>query len=155
MKKKNKLFVLGTGVVTSMLTFALVGCNGPTAVSSFGGQSSSGGTTTSSGESISSGTDDQDGIFETKSIERDLEFDDENNPLFDDEIRIKVWSIIGDPDQVIFQKLVDQFNSEYLGQIHIDLVYQGHFDYYSALDTTWVNDFESFPDVCFMHNEKL
>ncbi len=154
MKKKNKLFVLGTGVVTSMLTFALVGCNGPTAVSSFGGQSSSGGTTTSSGESISSGTDDQDGIFETKSIERDLEFDDENNPLFDDEIRIKVWSIIGDPDQVIFQKLVDQFNSEYLGQIHIDLVYQGHFDYYSALDTTWVNDFESFPDVCFMHNEK-
>lgn len=147
MKKKNKLFVLGSGVITAMLTFCLVGCGG-----GGGGDTSSdgGGSNTSV---ITSGNQVETGIFETNTIKNDLVLED-GKPLFEEEVTFKMWSIIGDPDQVVFQKLVDQFNDEYLGQIRIELVYQGHFDFYNALDTTWVNDREAFPDVCFMHNEK-
>lgn len=147
MRKKNKLFVLGSGLVTAMLTFALVGCGG--------GETSQGENSSTPPVTLDSdGNIVETGIFETTTIDNDVVLDDNGEPVFDEEVSIKMWSVIGDPDQVVFQGLIDQFNDEYLGMIHIDLVYQGHFDYYTALDTTWTNDFESFPDVCFMHNEK-
>ncbi|MBQ2712317.1 MAG: extracellular solute-binding protein, partial [Clostridia bacterium] len=83
-----------------------------------------------------------------------LVLDENGQPLFEEEVTVKMWSVIGDPDQVVFAKLVQQFNNEMMGQIKIDVSYQGHFDYYSALDSTWQSDRGNFPDVCFMHNEK-
>jgi len=85
----------------------------------------------------------------------DLVLDSDNNVTFEEQIDLNVWCIIGDPDKVKFEELVRNFNNEYMGQIHLTMNYQGHFDYYNALETTWQSDFEeSFPDVCIMHNEK-
>lgn len=83
----------------------------------------------------------------------ELERDEEGNIVFDN-VEVTMWSIIGDPDLTIHKKLIEKFNDEYAGQIYIKLVSQAHADYYPALETTWKNDFESFPDLCFMHNEK-
>lgn len=96
-----------------------------------------------------------DKLFDTSALVQDLEKDVDGTPLFDEEIRLDVWSVIGDPDQAVFRNIIQQFNDEYAGQIYLDVTYVGHFDYYNALDSTYKTDFdESFPDVCFMHNEK-
>ena len=88
-------------------------------------------------------------------LKQDLTLDADGNPVFEEEVRLTVWSVIGDPDQVVFRQMVQKFNDEYLGQIYLDVKYVGHFDYYNALDSTYQTDFEeAFPDVCFMHNEK-
>ena len=83
----------------------------------------------------------------------ELERDEEGNIIFDN-VNVTMWSIIGDPDLTIHKKLISQFNDEYAGRIYINLVSQAHADYYPALETTWKNDPDSFPDLCFMHNEK-
>ena len=91
----------------------------------------------------------------TSELTQDLILDEDGNPVFEEEVRLSVWSVIGDPDQVVFREMVKKFNDEYLGQIYLDVKYVGHFDYYNALDSTYQTDFdEGFPDVCFMHNEK-
>ena len=86
----------------------------------------------------------------------DLERDENGAFVVDylDNVQLNVWTVVGDPDLTKFIKLVDQFNIEYAGMIEINLTSVGHNEYYSSLDTTYVNDYESFPDVCFMHNEK-
>ena len=94
-----------------------------------------------------------DDIYNPPEFEGELDRDEEGNIIFDN-VELTMWSIIGDPDLTIHKKLIDKFNSDYAGQIYIKLVSQAHADYYPALETTWKNDFESFPDLCFMHNEK-
>lgn len=134
MKNSKKLMTMSLSVLLAALSLGLTSCGG--------------------GDNPTTGGGENDPIFETDSIVDDVTKDAEGNVEFEEEVKIKVWSIIGDPDQIKFQAIVDQFNEDYLGEIHIDLVYQGHFDYYTALDTTWKNDRAAFPDVCFMHNEK-
>ena len=92
-------------------------------------------------------------IYVKPTFEGELERD-ENGKIIFDNVEVTMWSIIGDPDLTIHKKLIEKFNDEYAGQIYINLVSQAHADYYPALETTWKNDFEAFPDLCFMHNEK-
>lgn len=85
------------------------------------------------------------------------DYKDENGKvdfqLFEN-VQINMWSVIGDPDKSTLLDLVKKFNQEYAGMIEIVVTSVGHYDYYNALDNTRANDIESFPDVCFMHNEK-
>ena len=97
--------------------------------------------------------EDEKEIYVKPTFEGELE-KDENGKIIFDNVELTMWSIIGDPDLTIHKKLIEKFNDEYAGQIYINLVSQAHADYYPALETTWKNDFESFPDMCFMHNEK-
>lgn len=69
-------------------------------------------------------------------------------------VQLNMWSVIGQPDQDTLLNLVKEFNKEYAGMIEIKVNSVGHYDYYNALDSTYLNDFENFPDICFMHNEK-
>lgn len=88
-------------------------------------------------------------------LENDIEFDDDGNVLYEDQVDLKVWCIIGEPDKTKFVQLVNRFNREYAGQINLNVNYIGHYDYYKNLDTTYTTDFEEgFPDMCIMHNEK-
>lgn len=146
---KKNLVALSFFAAVGTLSFALTSCGGTTT-----GQTS-GNTSNSSGDTTSIDTIDKkdDVNFDTSKLVDDREYDDEGNVIFDD-VQLSMWSIIGSPDDVVFKKLVQNFNNEYRGQISLNVVYQGHFDYYTALDNTWANDFESVPDVCFMHNEK-
>ena len=99
------------------------------------------------------GGDEEEDINVKPEFEGELERDEEGNIIFDN-VELTMWSIIGDPDLTIHKKLIEKFNDEYAGQINITLVSQAHADYYPALETTWKNDFDAFPDLCFMHNEK-
>ena len=67
---------------------------------------------------------------------------------------LNMWSVIGQPDQETLLKLVKEFNKEFAGMIEIKVTSVGHYDYYNALDSTYANDYDNFPDICFMHNEK-
>ena len=71
-----------------------------------------------------------------------------------DNVTLNLWSVIGNPDLKTFEKLISEFNKEYMGMIEIKLTSVGHNDYYSALNTTYAHDYTNFPDVCIMHNEK-
>jgi len=69
-------------------------------------------------------------------------------------VQLNMWSVIGQPDQDTLLDLVKEFNKEFAGMIEIKVTSVGHYDYYNALDSTYANDYENFPDICFMHNEK-
>ena len=69
-------------------------------------------------------------------------------------VQLNLWSVIGQPDQDTLLDLVKEFNKEYAGMIEIKVTSVGHYDYYNALDSTYANDYENFPDICLMHNEK-
>ena len=99
------------------------------------------------------GDEEKEDVYVKPTFEGELERDENGKILFDN-VEVNMWSIIGDPDLKIHKKLIEKFNDEYAGQIYINLVSQAHADYYPALETTWKNDFKSFPDLCFMHNEK-
>ena len=166
MKLVKTIKFLSTTAMIGLMATALGSCTNnnsssqPSNTTASSASSNTGTKPTSSGTGASSSSSsttpiDDTGIFSTAELENDLVLDDEGKPSFDEPVTLKMWSIIGDPDQVVFAKLVQQFNLEYEGMIQIDVVYQGHFDYYTALDTTYQTDFEaSFPDICFMHNER-
>jgi len=138
-----------TSLLVLSAAFTLAGCNGGSG-SGTGGQPTGG---TKNPTQTQGGSTEK--LFDISTLKDDIVLDEEGKPLFEEEVRLSVWSVIGDPDQVVFRKMVDKFNDEYLGQIYLDVTYVGHFDYYNALDSTYQTDFEeSFPDVCFMHNEK-
>ena len=92
-------------------------------------------------------------IYEKPHFEGELEYDDDGNILFDN-VTVEMLSVIGDPDLAVHKELINKFNDEYAGQIYIHLSSQAHNDYYPALENLWKNNKESFPDLCFMHNEK-
>lgn len=99
------------------------------------------------------GDEESQNINEKPKFEGELDRDDDGKIIFDN-VEVTMWSIIGEPDLKIHKKLIEKFNYDYAGQINIKLVSQAHADYYPALENTWKNDKEAFPDLCFMHNEK-
>ncbi len=84
----------------------------------------------------------------------DVTKDENGKVVFTEEVELKMWSIIGAPDNTKFREIVNRFNDDYSGYINIEVVEQGHFTYYSALENVWDYDFKSAPDICLMHNEK-
>ncbi len=90
------------------------------------------------------------------SIVDDLPRDE--NGVFDvsylENVKLNMWSVIGQPDQDKLLELVKEFNKEYAGMIEINVTSVGHYDYYNSLDSTYANDWANFPDMCLMHNEK-
>ena len=91
-----------------------------------------------------------------ENINDDLPRDENGEFVVDylENVQLNMWSVIGQPDQEILLDLVKEFNKDYAGIIEIKVTSVGHYDYYNALDSTYANDYENFPDICFMHNEK-
>ena len=133
---KGLVRIISMMLLASMM-LALIGCVG-------GGGNDGGGSTNG------------DGSINTDSIVDDLPRDDDGsfNREYLEGVQLNMWSVIGDPDQKTLLALVKQFNIEYAGMIEIKVTSVGHNEYYSSLDNTFVNDYENFPDMCFMHNEK-
>ena len=133
-----KLFSTGLAKVISLLlilsmAFGLVGC----------GRNGKNPDTTVGGANI-------------ENIYDDLPRDENGEFVVDylENVQLNMWSVIGQPDQEILLDLVKEFNKDYAGIIEIKVTSVGHYDYYNALDSTYANDYENFPDICFMHNEK-
>lgn len=109
---------------------------------------------TSGGNSGTQIIDDANSILDISTLAEDVVKDENGAPEFNEQINLKAWCVIGDPDKQTYVKLIQKFNDEFLGQIHIDVTYVGHYDFYSNLDTTWQNEREGMPDFLVMHNEK-
>jgi ABC-type glycerol-3-phosphate transport system substrate-binding protein len=137
MALKNKVNLIAANLLVGLLAFSVTGCGGKNNNSTNGGTSSGGDET----------------VDVLSQITNDLELVD-GEPLFDEEVEITIWSINGDPDKAVQERLFAQFNDVFLGQINLKWNHIGHFDYYNNLDTTWATDRESIPDILFMHNEK-
>ena len=120
---------------------SLVSCGG-------GNEDASGG---NSGTQI---VDDTDPILDISALADDVVKDENGAPEFNEQINLKAWCVIGDPDKQTYVKLIQKFNDEFLGQIHIDVTYVGHYDFYGNLDTTWQNEKEGMPDFLVMHNDR-
>ncbi|MFA6860826.1 MAG: hypothetical protein WCR56_00340 [Bacilli bacterium] len=138
---------------TRKLGLAALALVGSICLTSCGGTSGSDGSENTGNTSENISVDQ--GIYDTSKLADDLVKGEDGKVTFDEPITLKVWSIIGSPDDVIYKKLISQFNQEYSGMINLDVTYVGHFDFYKSLDDTYATDFDaSFPDICFMHNEK-
>lgn len=124
---KKKLYTLGATALLSLISISATSCGG------------------GSGDDIGGGDD-------ISSLVNDIELD-EGNVLFDN-VNITMWSIVTSPDDVVQDKLIKQFNDEYIGQIKVEVKHIGHFDFYTNLENTWANERDAIPDFFFMHNEK-
>ena len=142
MTLKNNVKLIAANLLVGMLAFSITGCGNKN--NSQGGNPSSG---------TSAGPEEPPVVDVLSEITKDLEVVD-GDPLFDEEVEISIWSINGDPDKAVQEKLFAQFNDVFLGSIHLTWNHIGHFDYYNNLETTWSTDRESIPDILFMHNEK-
>lgn len=131
MKNKKSLLMVVSSIMVLGATMSLASCGG----------TDDGGNT-------------NDGILDISTLVDDLAYEDDNKTIMFDNVELSMWSIIGDPDAIVFDKLVKEFNEEYLGLININVKHVGHNDFYNTLDQTWTNEPEAVPDICFMHNEK-
>lgn len=142
MHKKN---LLRSNLLSLFMVCSLISC---------GGTGDNGGDGKTSGGNGGDNTSDSGTNTGLDGLADDLTLDDEGNVSFDEQVDIDVWCIIGDPDQKTFASLVTEFNNEYQGMIHLNMTYIGHYDYYNNLETAYANDWDSFPEMCIMHNEK-
>lgn len=150
LKHKNSL--LRSGLLSLLMISSLVSCGGGSDQTSSGGTSNGGDKTSNSGDTVV--PDNSRSIKNLDQLADDLTLDDEGVVTFEDQVELKVWCIIGDPDQVVYNNLITKFNDEYSGLIHLNMTYIGHYDFYGNLNNTFSTDKESMPDILVMHNEK-
>ncbi len=128
--KKLPLAILGMSLT------ALCAC-GPTGVPGLISSSTEGNTTSSTG-----------------GHESDLSYDKDGNPVFNN-VEIDFWSISIGADGVIQQGIVDKFNEEYEGRIHVNRSERRHDEFSSAIVNTVVNDPDQAPDIVQGHGERI
>lgn len=108
MKNSKRLMTMSLSVLLAALSLGLTSCGGSDDPTTGGGN-----TPTSGGGKPTTTVNPEDPILETSSIVDDVTKDADGLVEFEEEVQIRVWSIIGDPDQVKFQAIVDQFNEDY------------------------------------------
>ena len=135
---RNRLFRLVSVllIIGMMSTLCLVACGG----------GSSNPNAASAGKNIK----DISAIVDDLPVGDDGKFD----PMLLENVQLNLWTVIGQPDLETLEALIKEFNKQYAGMIEIKVTAVGHTEFYSALDTTYVNDYANFPDICLMHNEK-
>ena len=145
LKHKNSL--VRSGLLSLLMISTLVSC---------GGSSDTGNENKPSDDksSVDVVPDNSRRIKNLDQLADDLTLDEEGKVTFEDQVELKVWCIIGDPDQTVYNSLVTKFNEEYSGLIHLNMTYIGHYDFYNNLNNTYTTDKDSMPDVLVMHNER-
>ncbi len=71
------------------------------------------------------------------------------------DVKLNVWSIIGDPDQSYLDKVNRAFNDLYNGKISAEIKPLSTQAFYTALASTIQSDPENAPDVIIYHSERL
>lgn len=145
LKHKNSL--LRSGLLSLLMIASLVSCGGGSETGTGGGNDDK------SSTSDAPVPDNSRRIKNLDQLADDLVLD-EGKVTFEDQVELKVWCIIGDPDQTVYNSLITKFNDEYSGLIHLNMTYIGHYDFYSTLSNTFTMDPDSRPDILVMHNEK-
>lgn len=91
---------------------------------------------------------------EESESESDLTYDAAGNPVFEN-VELDFWSISIGSDGLIQQAIVDKFNEEYAGKIHVNRAERRHDEFSSAIVNTVINDPEEAPDIVQGHGERL
>ena len=84
-----------------------------------------------------------------------LTTDSEGNVVFDN-VKLRVWSVIGDPDRAYLEMVNSSFNDLYADrgiQATITPIVNG--DYYTQLANVINTDPDNAPDVIIFHSERL
>lgn len=108
------------------------------------------------GDDSTGGSGNNSGVTLGPSIENlsdDIQRDSDGNVVFQN-VELDMMSVIGAPDNAVLNGLIDQFNTTYEGQIHINVNETGQNDYYTSLTQTMESDPESLPDITLMHDHK-
>ncbi len=138
---KKPSILLGIG-----LSFALASCT-PGGVPGL--------TDSTEGEQPSQSEDKTDNPTSSKpDKESDLKYDQAGNPIFEN-VEIDFWSISIGSDGLIQKEIVDAFNEEYEGKIHVNRAERRHDEFSSAIVNTVVNDPENAPDIVQGHGERI
>ena len=88
-------------------------------------------------------------------VVNDLEFNEYGEPIFNN-VQLKVWSIIGNPDDTYFAQVNTMFNDYYRGNgVTATVSPIANADFYTQLSNTINTDIENAPDVVIFHSERL
>lgn len=128
MKKFKKALICGLCAVMSLVPLATAGCSG-----------GNGGTTP---------------------VINDLKFDEFGDPIFFDangsSMQLKVWSIVGDPDDAYLDVVNNMFNDYYKANgVTAKVTPIANGDFYTQLANTINTDPDNAPDVVVYHSERL
>ncbi len=88
-------------------------------------------------------------------VQDDLKFDEFGDPVFEN-VELKVWSVVGDPDDTYLDKVNNMFNDYYREnglQAKITPIVNG--DFYKQVANTINADPRNAPDVIILHSERL
>ncbi|MBO8426053.1 MAG: extracellular solute-binding protein [Firmicutes bacterium] len=83
-----------------------------------------------------------------------LQTDSSGGVVFDN-VKLTVWSVIGDPDQTYLNMVNNTFNDLYQGQIEVELQPVSESVYYTQLANVINTDPDMAPDVVLFHSERL
>lgn len=85
----------------------------------------------------------------------DLVFDEFGDPVFEN-VDLKVWSIVGEPDNVYLDRVNTMFNDYYSANgLTATITSLANSDFYTQLANTINTDPENAPDVIVIHSERL
>lgn len=85
----------------------------------------------------------------------DLKYDEYGDPVFDN-VELKVWSIVGEPDNVYLDRVNDMFNAYYrTNGLSAKITSLSNGDFYTQLANTINTDPSNAPDVIVYHSERL
>ena len=138
MTLKNKVSLISTNILVGLLAFSITGC---------------GNSNNSNSGNVGLGGNHYIPVNVLDEVTKDLVVED-GDPIYDDTVELKIWSINGDPDRMVQEKLFNKFNEYHKNEIHLSWTHIGHYEFYNTLETTWSTEKESIPDILFMHNEK-
>lgn len=92
---------------------------------------------------------------QTSDVVDDLQFDEFGDPIFND-VTLKVWSIVGEPDNAYLDQVNDMFNDYYSENgLTAEITSLSNSDFYTQLANTINTDPENAPDVIVIHSERL
>ena len=100
----------------------------------------------------SGGTDTGRGL---ENVVNDIEFDEYGDPIFDN-INLKVWSVIGKPDNAYYSVINGMFNDYYrVNGLKATVTEVDVSAFYTQLAQTLNTDPDNAPDVVLFHSERL
>lgn len=69
--------------------------------------------------------------------------------VVDEEVTLIFWHLFTGPDGVVMQNMIDEFNTVYKGQIHVEAEVNSYYEYYDKLLPSIIGS--TCPDIAIMH----
>lgn len=85
----------------------------------------------------------------------DIKFDDNGDPLFNN-VNLKIWSVVGAPDNKYLEKVNTMFNNYYANNgVSAKISTMNESEFYKSLPSVIRSDPDNAPDMILIHSERL